>query len=215
MTGALILVALVVLVVPELLSGRAHRAAEPAMAPGEPPLRSVTVDLGEEPRTAAIPTRPLAEAESLAAPSKSAVPPAPEEPSAVGSSAGQTNPLVPQRKVQSDDSSVPWTPEQQSAASSPAQAEAARARETPHQPPPRGSSSGWWVQVGSFESEEHADRYARRLKADGFAAAVSESARHGHKWYRVRVGPARDRGAARSLAVRLHAAGQAGSLVPP
>jgi DedD protein len=188
LTGAVILVALVVLVVPELLSGRARRAAQPAATAGEPPLRSLTVDLSDESRGAVVP-RPAAaaeaEADSLAAPSRAVAPPSPQEPSAAGSSPDQPSPLLPQRKGGSGDQ------------------------------PPRGSPSGWWVQVGSFESREHADRYARRLKADGFAASVSEGARHGHKWYRVRVGPERDRGAARALAARLHAAGQSGSVVPP
>jgi DedD protein len=51
LTGAVILVALLVLFVPELLSGPGRKAAAVATQPtDEPPLRSYTVELGDESR---------------------------------------------------------------------------------------------------------------------------------------------------------------------
>ena len=52
LTGAILLVALIVLLVPELLTGpirSAPRAAAVASAAEEPPLRSYTIKLGDEP----------------------------------------------------------------------------------------------------------------------------------------------------------------------
>jgi DedD protein len=56
LTGAIILVVLIVLLVPELLSGPSRPAATPAGAANsseEPPLRSYTINLGEDSRTRA------------------------------------------------------------------------------------------------------------------------------------------------------------------
>ncbi len=185
----MILVALIVLVVPELLSGPSRRAAQPIAVAEDAPIRSVTVDLGDEPR-AAPQGRPQPD-ELPATPKAAAAAPA-SSVATVSAEASQSPPapVAPPIVVRPQPVSVP------------------------HSPPP--DSAGWWVQVGSFESREHAETLVRRLRADGFAAFSSASAKHGRKWYRVRVGPARDRAAARALSVRLHAAGQeTGSLVPP
>jgi DedD protein len=77
------------------------------------------------------------------------------------------------------------------------------------------AATGWQVQVGSFDSREHADRLAHVLKLKGFGVSVTESMSHGRRWYRVRVGPERDRTAALAVARRLHAAGQAAVLQRP
>jgi DedD protein len=56
LTGAIILVAAIVVLVPELLSGPIHPAArrhEPASSAEEPPLRSYTINLTDEPAPAA------------------------------------------------------------------------------------------------------------------------------------------------------------------
>jgi DedD protein len=73
LTGAIILVVLIVLLVPELLSGPSRSAPAPASttqpaAPSseEPPLRSYTIDLADEPHAAASPSN-----DSTAAPQAS------------------------------------------------------------------------------------------------------------------------------------------------
>jgi cell division protein FtsN len=68
------------------------------------------------------------------------------------------------------------------------------------------------VQLGSFASRANADRLARQLHAQGFAVSVSQGS-SGHL-YRVRVGPARDHGAASELAQQLRTRGHSGSIVP-
>lgn len=77
----------------------------------------------------------------------------------------------------------------------------------------RVSSERWSVQVASFLVRAHAERFERELKARGFRASVSRGRSRGRVWYRVRVGPERDRRAALALARRLRAAGHSGELV--
>jgi DedD protein len=194
LTGAVILVALIVLVVPELLSGTARRAGQPATGVDELPLRSVTVELGDETRSS---LAARMEGSELSAPSKSTLTPAPEESSAAQSGLARQLP--------------------QSVESAPTVSAAPVARPAPRPSPaqPLRSGLGWSVQVGSFEGRERADRLARRLRSAGFTAFISESVSHGRKWYRVRVGPERDRVAARAMVVRLHSAGHLGSIIPP
>jgi DedD protein len=211
LTGAVILVALIVLVVPELLSGPAIRMRQPTVAPDEPPLRSVTLDLGDEARSA-FAARP--DGTDLAAPSKSAVTAASVESAAQSSSAAPTQSVAQSAQALPEPQAVEPA---QSGRSAPATHAQRSARAEPHDAAHvrPSASAGWSVQVGSFESHERADRFVHRLRAAGFTAFISESLSHGRKWYRVRVGPERDRVAAKAMVVRLHSAGHAGSIVPP
>lgn len=209
LTGAVILVALIVLVVPELLSGPARRATETPGVADEPPLRSVTLDLGDETRST-----PGARTDGgdLSAAPRAALMPAPVVPTA----------SEPARSAQSASSeatapaAVPPQPASPARAHRVTRAEPHAATHAPAAAHAHTSASaGWSVQVGSFESRERADRFVQRLRAAGFAAFISESVSHGRKWYRVRVGPERDRVAARAMVVRLQSAGHTGSIVPP
>jgi len=74
----------------------------------------------------------------------------------------------------------------------------------------------WWVQVGSFGSQDNAQRVAQQLRAGGFTIEISQSRLNGKDLYRVRAGPVADRVAASALQARLVAAGQKNSaLVAP
>jgi DedD protein len=77
---------------------------------------------------------------------------------------------------------------------------------------PPAAASGFAVQVGSFGSRANADRLARTLRGDGFAAFVTPSAGD-RRLYRVRVGPVTGRAEAEQLAVRLAAARRPGQVV--
>lgn len=50
-------------------------------------------------------------------------------------------------------------------------------------------AAGWFVQVGSFEAEENARRLAGRLVDAGYAARLYPHRSGGRQMYRVRVGP--------------------------
>jgi DedD protein len=192
LTGAVILVALVVLLVPELLSGPSSKHAPVASTASESsPLRSYTVELGDNAHV-----RRTADTAAEAAP-PSAVAPAP---------AVATAPSAPQPAIE-----PPPLLAQAPTAVPPAPATAAVAGRARPEPAP-AASGGWMIQLGSFASRTNAERLVRDLKAKGYAAFVSDSATGRRELYRVRVGPAPDHASAQALAAKLRAAGHPGSL---
>ncbi len=216
LTGAVILVALVVIIVPEFLSG----------PPSEVPIEGSTSASGDYQSALARPsssaaspgaadspmqgaamrtyTIELANSEAPAEPSSTVTsitaPDAPSAPSASTTSAAAGNPNNQDR--------VPATVEEP-AASTPRSAGASRT------PPPAGSqiSGGFAVQIGSFGNRDNAERLVGSLRAKGFAAYMDQSS-GGRKLYRVRVGPVAERQAADALSDQLAKAGQRGVVVP-
>jgi cell division septation protein DedD len=197
LTGAIILVALMVLLVPELLTGPVRSAPEtPAVTPSTEgaPLRSYTIKLSDDAHArnaaggSAPPEQPaLIERPPAAAPPVEAArgPPPP----AVADGASRAPSAAPAGK----------------AAAPPATASPAMSGE--------GGSGAWVVQLGSFAQHANAERLARQVKAQGFRVSVSQES-SGRRLYRVRVGPAQDRSAATQLATQLQAAGHRGAVVP-
>jgi DedD protein len=196
LTGAIILVALIVLLVPELLTGPVHSAPRVnAVAPSaeEPPLRSYTIKLADEahPRGAARNSGPDQ-------PAPFAAPPVPgaattvAQPSAEEPTGSAVPPPAPGTGGTTQGKAA-------APAAAPAQANAA-------------GSGAYVVQLGSFASRANADRLARQLHSQGFPVSVSQGS-SGHL-YRVRVGPVPDRGAASELAQHLRAHGHSGAIVP-
>jgi DedD protein len=208
LTGAVILVALIVLLVPELLSGPGV-TAQPARTTDEDgtPMRSYTIDLadnGGAPR----PTTngdATTEFEPLAAPDDPAEADAGESP--------QVQPdETPVASEQVESAAAPAAETQESA---PVASAPAPVVETPPAPARSPPVTGWMIQVGSFASRENAERLARELKSKGFAASVSESRGGGRSLYRVRVGPEGDRAAAQAVLAKLRARGQRGAALMP
>jgi DedD protein len=193
--GASILVALVVLVVPELLSGPKPNAAPaptlPAAAPE--PIRNVTVDLT-----------------TSKAPANSEIEPAPQPATSAASSAAN----LPAAQTPTASSPAPTG----SAAAKPL-AKAATARRAPvESAAPSPISSGlrfWSVQLGSFASRANADNLTRQVKGQGFSVFVLAGGSGTSVRYRVRVGPLADRESAERMAAKLKSLGHAGSLVAP
>ncbi len=203
LTGAILLVALIVLLVPELLTGpvrSAPRAAAVASSAEEPPLRSYTIKLAEEahPRGASAHSGPEQPA-PLAAPPAPGGPPAPA--ALAAEEASSSSAPLPAVTTASTAHPLPAHP-------SPAAGAAASA---PPAARPEGNQP-YMVQLGSFASRANADRLARQVRAQGFTVSVSQGS-SGHL-YRVRVGPARDHAAASELAQQLRAHGHGGAIVP-
>ena len=191
LTGAIILVALTVLLVPELLTGPirlAPRMASVAPSAEEPPLRSYTINLADDTHSRnAAPTGPLQPTPLEA--------PAPLGSGAAQAAAVESTPPAPVLPPQS-------VPARAAAPSSVALSAA------------NGVAAGsWMVQLGSFASRANAERLARQVRAGGFKVSLSQ-ARSGRRLFRVRVGPAHDREAASQLAAQLRAAGHDGAIVP-
>ena len=191
LTGAIILVALTVLLVPELLTGPvrfAPRAASVAPSAEEPPLRSYTINLADDAHSrSAAPTGPLQPTPLTA--------PAPGGSGAAQAPAVESMPSAPVSPAKSAPAR----------AAAPSSAAASAANSV--------AAGSWMVQLGSFASRANAERLARQVRAGGFKASLSRGA-SGRRLFRVRVGPARDREAASQLAAQLRAAGHDGAIVP-
>jgi DedD protein len=195
LTGAVILVALVVLLVPELLSGPGPKPASIAASPSQgAPLRSYTVELGDESgahRTAAATAAATAPVAGVAAPTAAAASTSQPLPAPPASEHAQAPPQA-----------------------APPQADAAAAVSRPKPTTAPAPVTGWMIQLGSFASRANAERLVHELKANGYAAFLTESANGGRKLYRVRVGPASDHATAQALAAKLRASGHPASLTP-
>lgn len=89
-------------------------------------------------------------------------------------------------------------------------------KKTPAEPAAAAqSSTGMWaVQLGSFSSQDNAERLAADLRKQGYAAFLSQLQTSSGKLQRVRVGPQKNRAEAESVASKLSAKGHKGQVVP-
>jgi DedD protein len=195
LTGGVILVVLLVLLVPELLTGPRPAPPPTPAQPDQAPLRSYTMDLGESPHARA----PVAASTSATtAPTATVATPTPAAHPLVASSAPEPTALPPA-------ASAPTLTAQSSAPpllSPPAV-----------QVPAAEHATAWTVQLGIFSNRENATRLVASLKSHGFNPSMTDATKSGHKLYRVRVGNEHDRAAAQKLLVRLKAAGVKGAEV--
>lgn len=224
LTGALILIAVVVIVVPEMLSGPApdHGGGEQSAADAGPPRRSYNLQL-DTPAAASVPDQSTltpqtavapAAATSAAATAPADAPPA-ATPAATASPAEHEAPPPVTEKPQA--AHAPAAPAH-AAAVAPAQAPAATPPSSSTPAQARGSAPAqgqWWLQLEAFSVRDNAERLARELRGAGYPVNVSRIRAGGKDLYRVRAGPAASREAAAGLQARLAAAGHKSSLVPP
>jgi DedD protein len=176
--GALVLVAIVVLVVPAILQGR---DPEPAPVPGQPPTRQVVVPIGGETpppmEQVLVPEPALPEPESTSKPVAPVAEPRPDE-----------RPPPPAK--------TPPPPEPRSAAvEKPAVAKPV--------PAASDSATAWAVQLGAFSNRAKAEQLVAELQKRRYAAFMLEYRASGKVLYRVRVGPEQDRARAEEIAARL------------
>ncbi|MDP8983648.1 MAG: SPOR domain-containing protein [Pseudomonadota bacterium] len=228
LVGATILLVLLVLLVPELLSGPTPPPTVPlpaAVHPEEPvgpaAVRNVTVDLlaghaSQEAQAASSPADPSqTDPSAVAAEGPAAETPARDEP-APADALHRRDPAPPTVTTLGAQQAAAPAPDHElspstSAPRAPASAGASR---TPAAAPAPPAPHGWAVQVGSFASRANAQSLARRLKPHE-PAYVSASGKGAALRYRVRIGPIADRGAAERVRLKLVKGGYAASLVPP
>jgi len=188
--GAVILVAIAVLLIPELLSGR--KAAAPANVADEGEgrgTRTYTIDLGS--------TLPA--------------------PGAVD--ATQSGATPPPASPQLEQRPQPAQAEPEPSAAVPAAASTAAPQALPPPAPPvpepaaPDAKGGWSVQVGAFGSAATAHKLVADLKGAGYQAYLSPISRSGKTLHRVRVGPEAARPDADKLAARLKVRGLPASVV--
>jgi DedD protein len=217
--GASILVALIVLVVPELLSGP-KSAVPPATLPttfpanAPEPTRNVTLDLATSKAPANSEVEP-AETQGSAASAVSAAKggeaspaaPAPAPPTEGSPSAGSSSTAAPP-------TAAPATAAPATGAPATAAPTTLKPVETAAQSP-ISAHANWAVQLGSFASRANADNLSRQLKGQGFSVYVLPGGSSTSVRYRVRVGPLADRDSAERMAAKLKSIGHASSLVAP
>ena len=209
LVGATILVAMIVLIVPELLSGPKHPGLPP-LAAGLPaaPSRSVVVDLDTskataQPQSGAAPQAASAEAPNAAIAAEESAHGAGAEP------APASAPSVATLKAQTAAETPLETP-----ASPPKSVSAGPRPAEPMEAPPT-ARHGWAVQLGSFASKANADRLAHRLQGAGGSFYVVAGGSGSALRYRVRMGPLADRSAAERALARLKAQGHSATIVTP
>ena len=209
--GASILVVLIVLIVPELLSGPKPEPVAtqspqlpqlPAAASSVEPTRTVIVDLATSKAPALADSDASTPAASAppAASAAAALPEPDNEAASVAPTADAPRALVPQP--------VP-TPAPVESPVQPPISEAATAHGK------AAHAGGWAVQLGSFASHDNADKLVRQLKSQGFAVYMLSGGSGAATRHRVRVGPLADRDSAERTAAKLKALGHASTLVPP
>jgi DedD protein len=193
LTGAAILVALIVLLVPEMFHGQQNDAVNNAGSSGDgPPERSYTIDLSNSPAR----TAPLQSTPSAAALNPEPVP----EPAAVHAPASST--------AASASAPEPAVKAASVAVSAPAPAPPPSAVAAEH-----GGSSNLTVQLGMFAQRDNAERLMKAAQAKGFAVSVSNPDAKG--LFRVRTNGAVDHAAALALQQRLRDQGFAAAIVTP
>jgi len=245
LTGAIILVVLIVLLVPELLSGPKGpaRTLGTSNSAEEQQLRSYTITLGDEAHphadSASGPAMPQAaqpESSSGGAPSvpdgRSSAGTAAVVPDSVSSAAtsapAATNAAstgVPTSKPTEHSTGATASPVASSSGRTVSStrgssaAHGAGAAATRSTATPRSgaatANNGWMVQLGVFASRENAERLAVEVRMKGMHAAVSDVSSSGRRLYRVRVGPAADRASAQDLQSRLKASGHSSGTLIP
>jgi DedD protein len=211
--GAVVLVALAVLLIPELLSGR--KAPEPVAEEDAGPrgTRTFTIELGQSPGqgTRSPPTAAAPAASPTLADNSPATPvtdPGAEPP------AGTVAEVVDRPQPEPTPAPATVAKPAESAPTSVETAPEAAPRPEPKPPPAQSAPGGAWaVQVGAFSSADTARKLVGDLGGDGYRAFVSPVNRGGKTLYRVRVGPAGDRAGAEQMVPRLKARGLPATVV--
>jgi DedD protein len=213
--GAVVLVAIAVLLIPELLSGR--QATSPLAADGGPGrgTRTITIDLGSGARSST--SEP--EGDAAQPPTQS------KEPSAAPTPL-QTPPpskVQPQPTSESPPESLPTNspslqlPPQTTPVPAPGvvvrPSPPAAQVAPPSKPEAASQKGGWTVQVGAFGSAATARNMVGDLSGAGFNAYISPITRSGKTLHRVRVGHQADRPGAEQLAAKLKGRGLPATVV--
>jgi DedD protein len=190
LTGAAILVALIVLLVPEMFHGQRSDVAANAGSGEGAPVRSYTIDLSNGPaRTAPLQSTPGTSGAN-----------------AGGEIAAEAVPAHP--LPHSPPASVPAA-HSDSAVGDPVSAPVSA---SPPSTPTR-SAGAWSVQLGLFAQRDNAERLAHSAQSKGFAVNVSSADAKGR--FHVRVSGLADRASAQALQQRLRAQGFTAAIVAP
>ena len=218
--GAAVLVAVAVILIPELLTGRGP-AQTSAPVPGDRGTRTIVIDVPVSGATVSAPAPAVAERgpvaiDSASQPAQPAAAPETTRPGPAPTPVTTPAPapaaaVVDNRPGQATSGAAPSPA---SAASRPTAAPAATAAAAhAGSPPAAGARGAWAVQVGAFGSTGAAAKVVNELGSAGFRAYVSPVQRGGKTLYRVRVGPEAERSRADALAASLKGRGLPATVV--
>ena len=204
LTGAIILVLIAVLLLPELLTGSGGAAGRSAPAGSATrdaagaPLQTLQIDLSGSARApAGSPSAALPETPEDAQPPPGPVQlPVPE----VSQPPAEATPQAPVQESVPAPVPEPVQQPAQQPARAPVVPEAVPA--TPAAAPAPGATR-YFVQVGTFATRERAEAAQKDLARRGFEVIINETTSGGRQFHRVRVGPVADRAAAVALEARL------------
>lgn len=205
--GATVLVALAVLLIPELLSGRKPLDSATAQPEGTRGTRTFTIELGSP---SGGPTMTRQAPEPSAAPLPATAPEA---------AAKVTPKEVPVEAATEPVSETPRSSEPRSAPAAQGQPAAQRVETVANAPPESPQApvvparGGWAVQVGAFGSAEAARKLVGQLQAASYTAYVSPVSRGGKTLHRVRIGPSAERAGSEALVAGLKARGLPATVV--
>ena len=202
-TGAVILVGLAVLLLPELFSGAGQPPSTTVgLEEDSAALREVEVDLRDDPAATAevTPEVPIPVAAASTAEAESTVPLAVDESNAEVVSADAAASTAAAAATATAPATAATSPARASAPTAPAATPAA--------------TTGFFVQAGVFSNRQGADQVANSLRSRGFDVRIT-AAESAQPLHRVWVGPAKDRAAAEALLRRVRAAGHNGLVVSP
>jgi DedD protein len=209
LVGAAVLVALAVILIPELLSGP-KQEAPPAKTPARNEQGIKTYEFRLDPAAAVSSRAPAESRPAQVAPSaESSVPPA-----------GQTadppddTPAMPPREAPPRETVVDTTPPRKESTPKPAPSppSATPPTESPRSQP---ASGGWAVQLGSFADEARAKALVQKLKSQGYNAYLVPLRRaDGKTLQRVRIGPYEQRSAADAALQKVSSEVKGAAVVP-
>jgi DedD protein len=203
LTGAAILVALIVILVPQMFRGQGGDttvASNSSSASDGPPVRSYTIDLSNNPKSGGPVQSTGDSAESApAAPAQSppiSPPPAPAPAAQTAQTPQAPAPVAPTPSpVHIAKATAPPPPTVPAAAAKPQ------------------AAGGWSVQLGLFTKRENAERQMSDARARGFAVSISSADPKG--MFHVRVAGLADRAAAQAVEQKLKAQGLPAAVVAP
>lgn len=198
--GATVLVLIVVLIVPVFLDGPENDneiLSQTVPLPGQEGSENQTIVLHRD-RDQPVPSANTNKPAPEAAPASDSPDPEPE-----------VNEPLPEEPAAAQPA-VAETQEVEAPAESPVQKAAAAPA-----PDEASSSTGMWaVQLGSFGSQENANKLAADLRKQNFTAFLSKLSTGTNELHRVRIGPQKDRESAEKVAEQLAKAGHKGQVVP-
>ena len=222
LVGATILVVLIVLIVPELLSGPKQPQTPPTgSSPSSDAVRNVTVDLATSRATADTDASPAAAegafADGRAGPGgTSAGGAGVGGAGAVGAGAGgAATPVAPPPTVTTLQAQPSTAVENVGSSPKSLRQSGTNSAVVASGASPDGLHHHWAVQLGSFASRINAQKLVSQLKGQGFTAYIMPGGAGAGSLYRVRMGPLADRASAERLISRLSKVGHSASVVSP